>query len=92
VNVAAVIFNWSCLAVVTVVLVASLTVARRTRWGRPGSRWILAGCVAGEGAELFNLYTRADFGAYVFWLVGPFLIMAVVAGARSSHGAPSGSE
>ncbi len=85
VNVAAVIFNWSCLAGYVLGLVLSLTVARRRRWTSPGRRWFLASCVMAEGAELVNLYTRARWAPYLFALTAPFLLAAIVAELRSAR-------
>jgi hypothetical protein len=79
VNVAAVIFNWACLAVAVIVLGWSLTMAPRTRSSKAPFQWFLAGCVIEEGAELVNLYTRASWAPYLFWLGGPFLVAGLYA-------------
>jgi hypothetical protein len=85
VNVTAVIFNWSCLAACVMALSLSLTVARRTRWGRPPSQLVLAACVVGEGVELINLYTRASWAPYLFWVGAPFLFAIILAELRSAR-------
>lgn len=81
-NHAAVIFNWSSLAILVVMLGASLTFVRKTRLARPSSRWFLTSWIVAEGAGLFNLYTRASWGAYLFFLGGPFLAAALLAGGQ----------
>jgi hypothetical protein len=78
-NHAVVLYNWSCLAIVVAMLGASFTFARKTRLARPANRWFVTSCVVGGGAELFNLYTRTSWGAYLFWLVGPFVVAAAIA-------------
>jgi hypothetical protein len=94
VDVGALIFNWSCLTITVVALGVSLTVARCRRWARPASQWFLASCVVGTGVNLINLYTRAHWAPYLFWLVGPLLIASVVTAILESvrshrHGHPS---
>jgi hypothetical protein len=83
VNVAAVVYNWSSLAACVIALSLSLTVSRRTRFGRPSSQLALAACVIDEGVELINFYTRASWAPYLFCLNAPILFAVILAEVRS---------
>jgi hypothetical protein len=88
---AAVIFNWSLLALLAAGLGLSLTVARRTRLGRRSVRWALAVCVVIEIVQLVNLYVRQHWAADLFFILGPVVIGAAAAEIRH-HTARRGQE
>jgi hypothetical protein len=67
----AVVANWSVMGLLLVGLGLSLTVARRTRLGRPVSRWAFVAGIAIEGSELVNLYVRHHhWTSALFFIVG----------------------
>jgi hypothetical protein len=84
VDIDVVIFNWACWGLVAADLTLTLTVARHTRWGRPGMRWLVAGTLIGVSANLVNLYAHARWAPLLFILTVPFLIMGSVSAARSA--------
>jgi hypothetical protein len=78
-----VIVNMAGFALVAVALGLAMTAGRRTRWGRPGVRWLLAACLVIFGAELVNLYTLAPWGSFLFYLSVPFWAVAVIVEVRA---------
>jgi hypothetical protein len=91
VNTSAIVFGWCCIAVLAAVLGLSLTAARRTRLGRPFARWCLVATMYGGSAQLVNLYTHAYWAPYLFWLVGPVVLGALVAEFRYRGSREDGS-
>jgi hypothetical protein len=77
--------------VLVIALGLSLTLAKRTRLGRPAPRWILSGGLVIETAELINLYVQEQWAAYLFLIALPFLLGPLAAEIRSLAARKNGS-
>jgi hypothetical protein len=80
------IVAWCGLGVIAFVFALSLTVARRTRLGRPYARWWLLIAVVVECAWLMFLYTQSHWADYLLWSTIPMVAALVTAEYRSRMG------